>query len=463
MHPRLVQRCIAPAIERLLGRQTFANLAELEDSQWWSPRHLRKLQERKLRALLQASSVHCPYYGRLFAERGINVQHDAPFEALSKLPVLDKAAIRRNLPDMTNRRIPGGPIRFNTGGSTGEPLVFHVDRRRIGYDKAARMLTHRWFGVEPGEREVYLWGSPIELKAQDHLKRLRDWLINERLLDAFNLTPPSMDRYLAEIAAFNPVSVFGYPTSLATLAEHGEATGEEPSWPHLQAVFVTGELLAPHHRRILRRFFRAPVANGYGSRDGGFIAHECPDGGMHILEQNVFVEILDPHGQPVPCGEAGEIVITHLDAYATPLLRYRTGDVGRFEHHACRCGRSLRTLGMVAGRLTDHLVAADGALRHALSVIYIIRDLPTVRQFQIRQAADRNLRVSIVPEHGFTADDADHIRRDLHRRMGRDLDIRIELVDAISVEKSGKFRHVVSDAVAGGPHQLAEPCQAGVP
>lgn len=461
MHPSIVRHLLAPLHERLLGRRTFTCLRELEDSQWWSPRRLRELQARKLRRLLRVAYENCLHYRNAFDDRGLDVAADDPFAVLAALPLLDKSTIRANLGTLTNHRVPGGPIRFNTGGSTGEPLVFYVDRRRVAYDKAARMLTHAWFDARPGEREVYLWGAPLELRAQDQLKALRDRVTNELLLDAFNLTPSTMSGYLERIAAFDPVSIFGYPSSLATLAAYAEATGRRYSGRNLRVVFTTGEWLAPHDRRALRRFFRAPVANGYGSRDGGFIAHECPDGGMHLLEQNVLVEIVDEDGTPVAPGATGEIVLTHLDAWATPLLRYRTGDIGRRETRPCRCGRTLAQMGVVDGRRTDHLVAADGALQHALSAIYVIRELATVRQFQIHQDAERNIRVAVVPAQGFGDDDVRHIRSGLLRRLGADLDVQVQVVPQITPEKSGKFRFVISDAASGAIMGQAQDAPVG--
>ena len=449
LHPRVVRHILSPLLERMLGRGTFAHLRELQTSQWWPADRLRAVQARKLKTLLRTAQTCCPYYRRLMASGGISVEEDNSFAALARFPLLDKTTIRANLEGMINHRVPGGPVRFNTGGSTGEPLVFYVDRRRIGHDKAARMLTHAWFGAAPGHREAYLWGSPVELRAQDYLRRLRDRLTNEMLLEAFNLSPASMSRYLKQIHQFDPVSIFGYPSSLATLAEYCESTGRRFGGRRLRAVFVTGELLDAHQRQTLHRFFRAPLANCYGSRDGGFIAHECPDGRMHLFDQNLYVEIVDAAGHRLDCGQTGEIVITHLDALAMPLIRYRTGDLGCLQEEACTCGRGMTTMSMVAGRRTDHLVAADGALQHALSAIYVIRELTTVRQFQIHQHANRHVEVRVIPEAGFGLADRQHIRSGIRRQLGMNIEVEVHTVDTINPVESGKFRHVISDAAHG--------------
>jgi phenylacetate-CoA ligase len=449
LHPALVRQVVSPLLERALGRHTYAFLRELREWQWWSPDRLRSLQARKLRTLLLRSRDRCPYYGRVMAEWGVDPNVSDPFGALARMPLLDKPAIRANLADLTDRRVPGGLIRFNTGGSTGDPLVFYVDRRRVGNDKAARMLTHEWFGARPGDPEVYLWGSPVELRAQDRVKRFRDRLVNDMLLEAFNLTPSRMDRYLDRIHAFRPVSLFGYPSSLTRLAEHGLARARRFEHKGLAAVFTTGELLDAHQRQTLESYFGAAVADCYGSRDGGFIAHQCPSGRMHTLDPNIIVEIVDEHGKPVADGASGEIVLTHLDAMAMPLIRYRTGDMGCLSRGACGCGRGLGLLGMMAGRQTDHLVAGDGSLQHGLAAIYCVRDLPSVGRFQIRQGADRGVRVLVTPNPGFTDADRERIRSRMKRQLGRNIEVDVQVVHSIETENSGKFRQVVSDAALG--------------
>ncbi len=445
MHPQIVRHIVSPLLERLLGRKTFAYLRECETTQWRTSSALRAIQAQKLRALLQLAQSNCTWYRREFARLALNVANDDPFEILAQLPRIDKATIRQHQSEMVNAAVDGGPIPFNTGGSTGEPLSFFVDRRRIGYDKAARILTHAWFDVQPGDREVYLWGSPLEIRGQDRFKRIRDRVTNELLLAAFRLNPETMSKYFRQITAYDPASIFGYPSSLTRFAEFCEATGRVYRAKNLKAVFVTGEVVDERQRDILYRYFNVPIVNGYGSRDGGFIAHECPSGSMHVMDQNIIVEILDENGQPVAESESGEIVITHLDAHALPLIRYRTGDIATKKGGQCACGRGLSLVGAIDGRRGDHLVGADGTLTHPLAAIYVMRELDSVKQFQIHQQRDRSINVQVVEDGSANSLNSERIISDLRRRLGP-LPVNVETVGAIPVAGSGKYRHVVSEA-----------------
>lgn len=438
------RHAIFPLHERLIGRATSRYVRELERSQWESPFDLRRLQAVKLIELLRHARRNVPFYRKRLTDLDLDAARDDPTELLRTIPLLDKHQIRMALGEMTWPGVPGGLVPHNTGGSTGEPLRFYFGRRRQAYDQAARIRTHRWFGVDIGDRELYLWGSPIELGRAGLLKRLRDVLFNQRLLDAFRMSEHRMDAYLDAWDRFRPVCLFGYPSSIALFCRHARARKRELDCSAMRAVFVTGEVCYPHDRETISSYFGVPVADCYGSREAGFIAHECPQGRMHVTAENVIVEILRD-GRSVPSGETGEIVVTHLDAYAMPFIRYRTGDVGRLLSGRCSCGRGLAMMDVVSGRSTDFLYTPDGQIKHALSIIYPLREMEGVAQFRVTQHEDFSVTVDIVAEDcGISAES---VRGCIRPVLGEKIDVRVNRVDRIEQTASGKFRYVVSHAV----------------
>jgi phenylacetate-CoA ligase len=126
---------------------------------------------------------------------------------------------------------------------------------------------------------------------------------------------------------------------------------------------------------------------GYGARDAGFIAHQCPSGSLHISAEDIIVETVNTDGKPTARGEPGEIVVTHMATEDFPFVRYRTGDVGILGNKTCACGRGLPILEEVQGRTTDFVVAQDGTVMHGLALIYTVRDLPGVEHFRIEQVS----------------------------------------------------------------------------
>ena len=449
LYTRVVSGLVFPLHERLKHHDTVAVRRQLEQTQWWSPDRLAQLQLQRLRSLLQHAQQHVPYYRELFARTGFEPAAVTSLADLQRLPFLGKAEIRAN-PDALKADNAVGLARFNTGGSSGEPLIFFIGNQRVSHDVAAKWRATRWWGVDIGDPEIVVWGSPIELTAQDRVRALRDTLLRTELLPAFEMSAAKLDGFVARIRERRPKMLFGYPSALSHIARHAEKRGMRMDELGIKVAFCTSEKLYDHQREAIERIFGCAVANGYGSRDAGFIAHQCPSGGMHLTAEDIIVEIVDADGRVLPAGEAGEIVVTHLATGDFPFIRYRTGDVAVMDTAACACGRGLPMLKEIQGRATDFVVARDGTVMHGLALIYILRDLPQVAGFKIMQESLDLTRVQVVPGPGFDADITRHIQRGLAARLGEGVHIEVEEVNEIAPEKSGKYRYVLSKVDASG-------------
>jgi len=137
-------------------------------------------------------------------------------------------------------------------------------------------------------------------------------------------------------------------------------------------------------------------------------------------------------------------VVTHLDAYGMPLIRYRTGDFGRLVAGRCACGRGLPLMDVVQGRATDFLYLPDGAVRHALSIIYPLRETPGIRQFRVVQGSDFSVCVEVVCDDHATRVSREAVMRRLRPVVGEDVELAVRWVDQIEPSPSGKHRYVIS-------------------
>jgi phenylacetate-CoA ligase len=446
-YTRFVSRVLFPLQERVKRHATVEIRRALEQSQWWTPQAIADLQLRRLRALLVEAGTQTTYYGKLFADAGFDPAGVGSPADLARLPFLTKTDIRAHTEDMKSRR--GMKLsRSNTGGSSGEPLVFYLDAERVGHDVAAKWRATRWFGVDIGDPEIVVWGSPIELGAQDRVRGLRDSLLRTALLPAFDMSQSRLDDYVRQIRARRPRMLFGYPSALAHIARHAQARSVALDDLGIEVAFVTSERLYDDQRATIEHVFGCRVANGYGGRDAGFIAHECPEGSMHVTAEDIVLELVDEAGRVVAPGQSGEIVVTHLASRAFPFVRYRTGDFGVLAKEPCPCGRGLPVLDQILGRSTDFVVAADGTVLHGLALIYVVRDLPGIASFRIVQESRELTRVELVPGPGFDPAVKTAIRDGMRRRLGDGVEILVEEMAVLPRERSGKHRYVVSKVAA---------------
>ncbi len=443
LYTLLISSLFFPLHERIKNHHSVAVRKELEVSQWWDQNRLQELQLSKLYRLLKHAEVHVPYYRTLFSEISFKPEDVRSLADLTRLPFLEKSKIRVNT-DALKSENAKNLHRFNTGGSSGEPLIFYIGKERVTHDVAAKWRATRWWGVDIGDREMVVWGSPIELGAQDIVRTLRDRLFRTRLLPAFEMSEQKLDGFLNEICAMRPKMLFGYPSALSHIARHAEERGRHMDDLGIRVAFVTSERLYDEQRQKIGKIFACQVANGYGGRDAGFIAHECPQGSMHITAEDIIVEIVDQQGASLPDGEAGEIIVTHLATKDFPFIRYRTGDIGVLDSKPCICGRGLPILKEIQGRSTDFLTAQDGTVIHGLALIYILRDIPQIRNFKIIQESLELTRIWVVTDEGLSPEATAKIELGFKARLGQTVNVVIEEVPEIPAEKSGKFRYVIS-------------------
>ena len=446
IYTKFVAGVLFPLHEKLKQHDTMRIKGQLEKSQWFSKEKILKNQEERLAQFIKNTYDNVPYYKQAFDQINLSPNDIETVGDLAKLPFLAKEEIKNNFKQLKSNI--AGPLKeFNTGGSSGSPLIFLLGNERVSHDVAEKWRATRWWDVDIGDKEIVAWGSPIELNSQDKIKLLRDKLFRSLLIPAFDLNDEKLLGFIQKIREYKPAMLFGYPSVYELIAKYAEKYKICMDDLDIKVVLVTSERLYPHQREKIEAVFGCQVANGYGSRDAGFIAHQCPHGGMHISAEDIIVEIIDSKGETLPDGESGEIVITHLGTSEFPFIRYKTGDIAAISKEQCSCGRGLPMLKNIQGRTTDFIVAADGTMMHGLALIYVLREINEVGEFKITQETLLETNVQIVPREGFSDENVEQIILGFKSRLGDDVIINVEVVEKIFAEKSGKFRYVISKVV----------------
>ncbi len=446
IYTKFVASVLFPLHEKLKKHNTVSIVKYLEKSQWLPTEEIIANQNKKLVQFIHSVNENVPYYRNILSENNLTVDDITCSEDLQKLPFLNKSKIRENFEELKSTNS-GTVSPFTTGGSSGTPLTFLLGNERVSHDVAEKWRATRWWNVDIGDREIVAWGSPIELGAQDKVRLIRDKLFRSKLIPAFDLTETKILGFIDEIRQNKPKMLFGYPSVFALIAKTARQHNIDMTQLGIKVAFVTSERLYPYQREIIESTFNAPVANGYGSRDAGFIAHQCPEGGMHLSAEDIIVEIINSDGQVVPDGEKGEIVVTHLATSDFPFIRYKTGDIASKSTKHCKCGRGLPMLENIEGRTTDFVVAKNGTMMHGLALIYILRELEGIEEFKIIQETIDLTRVVYVSSEPLLDELKQKIINGFKARLGQETLIELSPVEKIEPEKSGKFRYVISKVI----------------
>jgi len=431
--------------EQMLGRRTFAFLKELEEAQRWPRERLEELRLRRLQHVVAAAYEHTPYWRSVMDEAGFTPDDLRSLSDLQRFPLLEKETIRARREEMVWRDEGPRLTLVRTSGSTNEALQFYTNSNREAEINAARIRGHRWIGVDKGDKEVWFWGSPVELDAQTRLKHLRDWLVNEPLTNGFELTPDRVAGYVDAWKRWRPTCIFGYPNSFVLMIQMAAKQGIDLRAIRdrgLKAISTTSEMLGDVNRRIISDAFGVPVYDSYGAREAGLIGHECDRFTMHTNDEHLILETIDPATLEPTDGE-GELVATSLISRVMPVIRYRTGDIVTLSSAPCECGRTLGRVDISGGRIADFVVTRDGKWVVGYSFIYICRSVPGITKFQVRQEQVGRIRVLLATDESFPADGVERVTEKVRARLGSDDAVEVELVDDIEPSPSGKYRPVV--------------------
>jgi phenylacetate-CoA ligase len=407
---------------------------------------MREAQRQKLVRLLQFLWEHNAYYRGLMEDNSIGPGRFHDLEPLRRFPILTKEAVKQRQADMLSRAHLRSSIR-KTSGSTGLPLRFVKDRPASAYMEAVMQEAYEWHGIRTGDRQGRIWGVPLDPR-QRWLTRLKDGLLNRVRLVSFAMSEESCRRFHQELRRFRPVFLYGLVNTTVEFVRTCRILGLDPGALGLRVVITTGEVLFPHHRRLLAEAFGCPVVNEYGTTENGIIAMECPRGGMHLMSHNLVVEFLDPgSGRPVAPGELGEVVVTELHSLSLPFVRYRTGDLARPSDRLCGCGLATPLVDEVVGRQSDLLALAGGRRGCCTAIAYSMTE--EVWRFRAIQRRPEELHVLLQGIRPLRDEDLARIQSRLREALGADLHLRLEAVAEIPPDPSGKFRYFVSSLEDG--------------
>lgn len=430
-------------IQCIRGQKVKEYLKKVNDIQYGTIDEINSLKNKKLRKLIQFAYKNSPVYKNRFDKNGIKPEEIKEAQALEKIPVLSKLEVLENEKTLIT---PGYNKKLHvrkTGGSTGMTLHFMKDADALAMNDAIMYRCYDWYGIDIGDKQARFWGVPVTRKLRWKEQR-KDLILNRIRISAFDISESACMKQYEQIRRFKPTYFYGYTTAIYGFCLFMKKAGIDLNSLKLKAVICTAEKMYPHHRKLFDEVFNCPVVDEYGSSENGIIAFQCREGNMHIMSDHLCVEFVDDEGHPVKNGEAGRIVITDLNSFAMPLIRYDIGDIGKPANKKCTCGVSLPLMEVMEGRKEDFIRTRDGKLVHAAYLCYTLKD-DTVYEFKMYQKAIDHLNVQIVKSPQFDSNSEKVLESKLRTALGDDFKIEFEYLERIPREKSGKLRYFVSE------------------
>lgn len=450
MYEFLVQKIGMPVAERATGWPVSKYLRELEKSQWWTPDQLRELQNEKLRRMVRHAYDTVPYYKELFDSCKLHPDDIKTAEDLPKIPILSKDTIRAGFPDRmaSSAYDPRTLITGKSSGSTGEPINYYLSKEEKGFKWACLYRAWRWTGYDFGKKYA---NFTVIAQVAFRDKPIMDWLERKMtralILQAKDMNADNVADMVQQIRDFRPFLLKGHPSTCYYMARFMK---EHDIKFDLKAIICNGETLYPFIREYVEERFGCGIHDIYGS-EGIETAGQCrPGGGFHVCSEAVIPEIVERDGNPVPPGTEGRLIVTALDKWAMPFIRYDTQDAATMSTEPCSCGRGLPLLSSIKGRIVDMGLSPSGKLLSVYAFTPLFAKSQGVDAWQVVQESPGELSVKIQPTPAFQKESLETIRQEIEAYVGDDVNVEIAVVDSIPLTPSGKRRFFISKCPYGG-------------
>ena len=440
IHPLLLWR--AGELDRLRF------LREFEKSQFLSPEGVRELQRERLQAVIQHAAQNTPFYKERFSRHGLAPDSaDDVFEQLKSLPPLTKSEIQKSCTEMISDGLDRATlIKNQTGGSTGEPIQFYLDKSRYEARMAAMLRHDGWAGMKVGDRMACIWGAPQDKPSNRLFARLRRRLLGKRLwLDTADITETKMRDFCESLKKFRPRTILAYANAILMFARFCEDNNLVPFQPH--SIITSAEVLTAESRKTIERVFGCPVFNRYGCREFSIVATECEHhDGLHIMAEGLYLEIDE---KTKTDDGSGDILVTDLLNFAMPMIRYRIGDRGKLDSSPCKCGRGLPRIQSIDGRVTDFILGETGQFVSGVFLAtYLVAQRPSLGRVQIVQEEAGQALFRLKPtSKSSRQEDFSYVVQTAKEYLGKGAAIDVEVVDEFETTVSGKIQFSISRAL----------------
>jgi phenylacetate-CoA ligase len=399
---------------------------------------VEKIQVEKLRIVLRQAK-RSEHYGRQMAECNFNIEGVHSLSDLDRFPMLQKSDLRREGEGAFLTRSPRSKFVSKTAGTSGVPVRIIGDAGT----KAAQ-LARRWacldsHGIKRGAREARLWG-----RSENAIKEWFYQLAANRRRFCFTGSESTHEEAeLERLRRFQPDFIYGYTSLVLNLTELLKATGK--SIPSLKVIVCTAESLHEFQRNVIEKTFGCPVLIEYGCSEVDIIAHTCEAGRLHVIAQDIVLEVIREGPQAVN-GISGEAVVTDLTNSLMPIIRYRLGDFLDVSFDRCECGRPGPVIRRVQGRTTDRfLQLPSGRKVHAVVFAHAIESLVSeglsISRFQVKQVSAQSIEVYLEGAPDLAADkNYKAIEREVTRRLPESMRVAV-FFGRIPENPSGKHAY----------------------
>jgi len=444
---KLIWRIVKPNIYQSYVQQKKIRQLPIEE--------IKKKQWDRLVALLTYVEKNSTFYHEQFKKINFDINNFKSYDDLRKIPIIDKKTLKINYDNIiTKGSSKQDYVVSNTSGSTGEPFPFLIDKKREPHRTfAAFMLNKEHVGLNPFKKqnELMVKIHPVnEIKdLQKKILRgiahsIKYYFTSETFgLRSVDINEKNIESIYAIIKKYKIYVIYGYSSNVFTLAKLLKNRNKEIN---LKSVILIAEGILNQQKKLISEIFNCPVYMDYGSSECMRMGFECKKcDGYHMDLYNYYFEYLDDNGKLCKPGENANIVVTNLNNYIFPLIRYKIGDQCIVSPKNCLCDLNYPIVSSITGRTSDIIKTPSNIEIPLLNLRSVLQDYyDFIFQYQIVVYQKKNIiLIKIIPTKQVSLDLKEQIKKRISELLHHSMTVEIEIVKNIEFDKNGKTKTII--------------------
>jgi len=409
----------------------------------WSRSEIKEYQFQKLKKLLIYAYENTNFYANRFKENNLTIDSIKSIEDLSKIPPLTRTDVQANIDDLIAKNFNlKKAYKGASSGSTGQPVFYYHDTNALAAGQAAHYLGWSLAGWEFGDRGLHIWGNPtvVNYEWKKFSSKLKAIFFNYDKFAAYKLIEAEkFEELLYLIKKRDYIFLDGYTNAIYLFAKYVKE--KDIKLRKFKYIFTTAENLHDYQRDLIKDVL-GPIYDEYACGEILGVAYECKFcKKYHITDPHVVVEF---DNKIVTNDGSKSLLITDLDNYAMPLIRYQNGDLAVQEKEN-NCKIRYNSISSISGRTSDIINLPEGGNLVVPSFFgsTLLKRLDNIIQYQIERVRKDKIIVKLVVNDNFNDTDKAKISISLKKYLKDKINWELKIVDKIPINKSNKFKLLI--------------------
>jgi phenylacetate-CoA ligase len=333
------------------------------------------------------------------------------------------------------------PNWMNTGGSTGQPLLFPMNEN---LESLHQLALYNLMGKRNNDIVVSVDGSRVDSQA---LEKNIFWTYNESNIiygkthfSVLYMNDETLPYYLSHLENLAPSIIRGYPSGLMRIASFIADRSINLNFK-LKGIYLTSEFFDNSIVNFLKRVFECPVYGQYGHAEASVFGFTYSNSLEYYCSPLYgYTEVLNEEGKHVDVDQIGEIVVTGFYNKCMPFIRYKTGDLAIYSGNV----NGFVKLKSLQGRTIDYLINSNGEKIFLVGLIFggHLNCFQNIRSWQIEQNIVGQINIYVVKDLKYNDSDENEISTLL---LSVNINAVFLYVQEVKLARSGKQKFLIQN------------------